>query len=280
MKNFKGKTAVITGAGSGIGRALAHEAAAHGMNLVLADINETDLNAVNTELKAKGAPTLAVPSDVSQWSAVETLRDKATKAFGNLHLLMNNAGVSSAPQPIWESSLSDWNWVIGVNQMSVIYGIKAFVPGMLNHGEPAHVLNTASIAGLISNSRMNTYTVTKHAVVALSETLFLDLQEAGANIGVSVLCPAWIKTQIHKSERNRPSTERTDLSKLNNKSLSAAATIFNYVEKGLEPTDVAKTVFEAIEKDCFYILTHPPFSKFVSQRLEAITNRTQPRSTW
>lgn len=280
MKNFKGKTAVITGAGSGIGRALAHEAAAHGMNLVLADINETDLNAVNTELKAKGAPTLAVPSDVSQWSAVETLRDKATKAFGNLHLLMNNAGVSSAPQPIWESSLSDWNWVIGVNQMSVIYGIKAFVPGMLNHGEPAHVLNTASIAGLISNSRMNTYTVTKHAVVALSETLFLDLQEAGANIGVSVLCPAWIKTQIHKSERNRPSTERTDLSKLNNKSLSAAETIFNYVEKGLEPTDVAKTVFEAIEKDCFYILTHPPFSKFVSQRLEAITNRTQPRSTW
>ena len=224
MNTFTGKTAVITGAGSGIGKALAFEAAARGMKLVLADINEADLGSV-TQALSQETEVLAVPTDVSQWDAVKSLAAQATKRFGQVHLLVNNAGVSSAPRPLWESSLADWNWVVGVNQMSVVYGVKAFVPGMLEHGENAHVVNTASIAGLISNSRMNTYAVTKHAVVALSETLFLDLQEAGAQVGVSVLCPAWVKTQIHRSERNRSQEERTDVSELDKKSLGAAGTI-------------------------------------------------------
>ena len=280
MKEFAGKTAVITGAGSGIGRALALKAASRGMKTVLADINERDLSAVQAELTAQGADTLRVETDVSDFEAVERLAEEAEKRFGAVHLLFNNAGVSSAPKPVWESSLSDWAWVVGVNQMSVVYGVKAFVPRMLAHGEPAHVVNTASIAGLISNGRMNAYGVTKHAVVALSETLFLDLKEAKASIGVSVLCPAWVKTQIHMSERNRPREERTDPRSLDPKSANAAGAIIGFVERGIEPADIAETTFEAIENETFYILTHAPFEKLVKHRLEGIIDRAEPRGSW
>ena len=280
MKEFQGKTAVVTGAGSGIGRALAHEAANRGMNTVLADINEQDLSAVQAELEATGADILSVPTDVSDYGAVEHLAEQAEKKFGPAHLLFNNAGVSSAPKSIWESSLNDWNWVVGVNLMSVVWGVKAFVPRMLAHGEPAHVVNTASIAGLISNARMNAYGVTKHAVVALSETLYLDLQEVGSSVGVSVLCPAWVKTQIHTSERNRDRAERTDPRSLDPKSAGVAGTISGLVEGGVEPADIAKTVFVAIENDTFYILTHAPFDKLVEQRLTGITEGGKPRGGW
>ena len=280
MKDFAGKTAVVTGAGSGIGRALAHEAARRGMKTVLADINEQDLSTVEAELKAAGADTLSVPTDVSDYGAVEHLAQEAEKRFGPVHLLFNNAGVSSAPKPVWESSLEDWAWVVGVNQMSVVWGIRAFVPRMLAHGESAHVVNTASIAGLISNARMNAYGVTKHAVVALSETLYLDLQEAGSSVGVSVLCPAWVKTQIHTSERNRARAERTDPRTLDPKSVGVAGTISGLVEGGTEPADIAETVFEAIENDTFYVLTHAPFDKLVKQRLTGITERGKPRGSW
>ncbi len=280
MKDFAGKTAVVTGAGSGIGRALAHEAASRGMNVVLADINEQDLSTVEAELKATGADTLGVPTDVSDYGAVEHLAEAAEKRFGPVHLLFNNAGVSSAPKPVWESSLSDWDWVVGVNLMSVVWGVKAFVPRMLAHGEGAHVVNTASIAGLISNARMNAYGVTKHAVVALSETLYLDLREADSSVGVSVLCPAWVKTQIHTSERNRARTERTDPRTLDPKSVGVAGTISGLVEGGTEPADIAKTVFEAVEADTFYVLTHAPFDKLIKQRLTGITERGKPRGSW
>ena len=280
MKDFAGKTAVVTGAGSGIGRALALEAASRGMNIVLADINEQDLRAVQAELGGSGADTLAVPTDVSDYGAVEHLAEEAERRFGPVHLLFNNAGVSSAPKPVWESSLSDWEWVVGVNLMSVVYGVKVFVPRLLAHGEPAHVVNTASIAGLISNARMNAYGVTKHAVVALSETLFLDLQEVSSSIGVSVLCPAWVKTQIHTSERNRDRAERTDPRTLDPKSAGVAGAISGLVESGMEPADIAKSVFAAIETDTFYILTHAPFEKLIKQRLTGITEGATPRGSW
>lgn len=278
MKTFENKTAVITGAGSGIGRALAFEAAQRGMNLVLADINEKDLLSVKENLEP--TPILATVTDVSDYAAVEKLAQASQETFGPIHLLFNNAGVSGAPKPLWESSLQDWEWVVGVNQMSVVYGVKAFVPGMLGHSEPAHIINTASITGLTCNSRLNSYAVTKHAVVALSETLYLDLQEVSANIGVSVLCPAWIKTKIHLSERNRPKTERTDLNTLDAATAQTAGALSKYVEGGLEPTDVAKTVFEGIENDTFYILTHEPFNKFIERRAYAILTGGKPRASW
>lgn len=281
MKSFQGKTTVITGAGSGIGRSAAFSAAQRGMNLVLADINEKDLNSVAETLSQQGAHVLAVPTDVSKIAAIENLANEAAQKFGNIHLLFNNAGVSSAPKPLWESSLKDWEWVIGVNLESVIYGVKAFVPHMLEHGEEAHIVNTASIAGLIANSRMNTYGVTKHAVVALSETLLLDLKEASANIGVSVLCPAWIKTQIHNSERNRPSELKNQKKAVSENTKQAASSIIKAIETyGHDVDDVMKTVFTAIEDNTFYILTHKSFNKLVEGRLNAVLSQTDPIPSW
>ena len=280
MKDFAGKTAIVTGAGSGIGRALAHRAAALGMKVVLADISEGDLEMVAGELETKGADFLTVKADVSRFEEIEHLARAAEERFGNVHLLFNNAGVSSAPRLLWESSLEDWDWVLGVNLRSVVYGVKAFVPRMLTHGESAHIVNTASIAGLISTKRMNTYGVTKHAVVALSETLHLDLREVDANIGVSVLCPAWIKTNIHLSERNRRAEERTLLETVDEGTQRTAGAIMEAVKGGLEPTDVAQAVFEGIEKESFYILTHPPFNKLVEVRMGAILNEGVPHASF
>ena len=280
MKDFAGKTAIITGAGGGIGRALAHRAAALGMKVVLADISEKDLETVAGELSGQGANFLTVRADVSRFEELEHLAQAAEERFGNVHLLFNNAGVSSPPRLLWESSLEDWDWVLGVNLRSVVCGVKVFVPRMLRHGESAHIVNTASIAGLISNSRMNTYGVTKHAVVALSETLYLDLREVDANIGVSVLCPGWIKTNIHLSERNRRAEERTVLETVDEGTQRTAGVIMEAVKGGLEPADVAQAVFEEIEKESFYILTHPPFNKLVEARLGAILGGRMPRASF
>lgn len=278
MRRFKGKTAVITGAGSGIGRALAHEAAGREMNLVLVDINGADLNEVKGGLES--SPTLAIEADVSDSDALKTVAEATERKFGPVHLLVNNAGVSAAPQALWDLPEKDWGWVTGVNLSSVYYGVKAFVPAMLAHGEPAHIVNTASIAGLTSNSFMNAYAVTKHAVVALSETLFLDLQAQEADIGVSVLCPAWIRTRIHLSERNRPAAARTDPTTLGKKEQQTALAIGQLVENGLRPEQVAEEVFKSVENDTFYILTHPPFNKFIEARHEAILEGRPPRASW
>ena len=170
--------------------------------------------------------------------------------------------------------------MLDVNLRSVVYGVKVFVPRMLAHNEAAHVVNTASIAGLIFNKRMNTYGVTKHAVVALSETLYLDLQEVDANIGVSVLCPGWIKTNIHLSERNRRAEERTLLETIDEGTQRTAGAIMEAVKGGLEPADVARAVFEGVEKDSFYILTHPPFNKLVETRLGTILGGGMPRASF
>ena len=280
MKDFANKTAVITGAGSGIGKATALEAAKRGMNVVLADINEKDVNAVAEEIKQSGGSCSVQLCDVSNADAVAALAEHAKTQFGNVHFLFNNAGVSSPPRLMWECTLEDWEWVIGVNLNSVAYGVKYFVPSMLAHGEEAHIVNTASIAGLISSSFMNTYSVTKHAVVALSETLALDLKAVDANISASVLCPAWIKTQIHKSERNRPDSLKSDEPlKLSPIEQKAAGFVMNAVETGIEVEDVVQAIFESIEEKNFYILTHKPFDKLVKQRFEHIIERTHPESS-
>ncbi|MEZ4630405.1 MAG: SDR family NAD(P)-dependent oxidoreductase [Deinococcales bacterium] len=281
MQSFDGKCAVITGAASGIGKALAFEAASLGLKLVLVDLSLEMLAPVEKELKALGAETLALGCDVSQFEQVDRMAKATIEHFGKVHLLFNNAGVSSAPKPIWESSLADWQWVMGVNLWGVIYGVKAFVPQMMAHGEEAHIINTASIAGLISNSRLNTYGVTKHAVVALSETLKLDLEEQGVSqVSVSVLCPAWIKTQIHLSERNRPTEFKNVGESFDKGTIKAAKHISQAVESGIEPQEAAKIVFEAIRNREFYILTHPPYKKLVRIRAEAILEGGPLKALW
>ncbi|MFL5311122.1 MAG: SDR family NAD(P)-dependent oxidoreductase [Myxococcales bacterium] len=204
MKDFAGKVAVITGAGSGFGLELARLGAGQGMRLVLADVQEDALAAAVTEMRSRGADALGVRADVSKAEDVDRAAAAAKSEFGAVHLLFNNAGVAGGGGYLWESRLNDWKWILGVNLMGVVHGIRSFVPLMLEHGGEGHVVNTASAAGLVSSPLMGAYNASKHAVVTLSETLHHELRLANASIGVSVLCPAYVPTGISRSERNRP----------------------------------------------------------------------------
>src|SRR5215213_2544837 len=203
MKEFSGKVAVITGAASGIGRGLAEACAREGMKVVLADVDEAALAQAERELKDAGAEVLAVRTDVSKADDVEALARRALDAFGAVHLLFNNAGVG-AGTTVWESTLADWEWVLGVNLWGVIHGVRTFVPLMLEQADECHIVNTASMAGLVSGPALGVYKVTKHGVVALSETLCCELAIMRSKIGVSVLCPGGVNTRIMDSERVRP----------------------------------------------------------------------------
>jgi NAD(P)-dependent dehydrogenase (short-subunit alcohol dehydrogenase family) len=203
MKDFQGKVAVVTGAASGIGRALAGKSAQEGMKVVLADVEERALKQAEEELQASGAQVLAVRTDVSQADEVEALAQKTFDTYGAVHLLFNNAGVS-AGTTVWESSLADWQWVLGVNLWGVIHGIHFFVPRMLAQDSEGHIVNTASGFGLVSSSGAGIYKVSKHGIVTLSETLALELAARGAKLKASVLCPSFVSTRIMDAERNRP----------------------------------------------------------------------------
>ncbi len=203
MKEFKDRVAVITGAASGIGRALAERCASEGMKVVLADINEDNLAKVEAQLKGQGAAVISVRTDVSKREDVEALAKKTIDTFGAVHLLVNNAGIGAGGSA-WDSTWNDWEWVMGVNLWGVIYGCKIFAPLMLAQKEPCHIVNTSSVAGLVAFHPSAAYHVTKHAVVALSENLQLALEKQQAPVKVSVLCPGWVKTGILDSKRNRP----------------------------------------------------------------------------
>src|SRR3989440_6597694 len=203
MKDFQGKVAVVTGAASGIGRALGGKCAALGMKVVLADVEESALKQPEEELQGSGAQVLAMRTDVSQADEVEVLAKITFETYGAVHLLFNNAGVG-AGTTVWESSLADWQWVLGVNLWGVIHGVHFFVPHMLAQDSEGHIVNTASSAGLVASSGLGMYKVSKHAVVTLSETLALDLAARGAKLKASVLCPEWVNTRIVDAERNRP----------------------------------------------------------------------------
>jgi NAD(P)-dependent dehydrogenase (short-subunit alcohol dehydrogenase family) len=206
MRELRGKVAVVTGAASGIGRAMAERFAREGMKLVLADVQEKPLAEARDAIARGGAEVIAVPTDVSKWEQVDALAKRAFEAYGAAHVVCNNAGVGTGGVT-WEMSPADWEWVFGVNQWSVVHGIRAFVPRMIAQGE-GHIVNTASIAGLLSAPGMGAYCATKHAVVAISECLHLDLAVTGngSKVHVSVVCPAWVKTSIADSERNRPAS--------------------------------------------------------------------------
>ncbi|WOD20008.1 SDR family oxidoreductase [Paraburkholderia kirstenboschensis] len=281
MFEFAGKVAVITGAASGFGLAFAQKGAALGMKLVLADVNPDALAQAVDTLRAAGADAIGVPTDVSSATQVEALAQAALDAFGKVHLLFNNAGVGSGGL-LWESSANDWSWVFGVNVMGVAHGVRAFAPIMLAQNEPAHIVNTASVAGLLSPPAMGIYNASKHAVVSLTETLYHDLQiaqagrEASGRVGCSLLCPAFVPTGIADAERSRPAELRNE-SRPTRSQIAAGKQLQRAVQSGkLSAADVAGVTFEAIAARRFYIVTHPAIMATVRLRHEDVEQLRDP----
>ena len=282
MKEFAGRTAVITGAGSGFGREFARLAAGLKMNVVLADIESNALEATRSEIAAQGAQVLARKVDVSKGDEVEALADAAARAFGPLHLVFNNAGVGSGGL-VWENSIRDWEWVLGVNLWGVVHGVRSFVPRMLEAAkrDPAytgHVVNTASMAGMLNAPNMGIYNVSKHAVVSLTETLFQDLALIEAPIGTSLLCPYFVPTGITQSHRNAPSSLAEEGATASQK--AASMMIEKAVGSGkVTAANIANSTFDAIRENRFYVYSHPHALGNVQTRMEdilAIRNPSDP----
>jgi NAD(P)-dependent dehydrogenase (short-subunit alcohol dehydrogenase family) len=272
MQELSGKVAVVTGAASGIGRALAEHFASVGMRLVLADVEEAPLAGVAAALREAGSEVESAVVDVREAREVDALAERCAARFGGAHVLCNNAGVA-AGGPVWEVEDDDWRWILGVNLVGVIHGIRAFVPRMIASGEEGHVVNTASIAGLVCPAFLGPYNVTKHAVVALSETLLADLAANGAKIGVSVLCPGWVKTRIHEADRNKPGAadEPADPARE-----ALREVIAGFIAGGISPEPVAAAVAEAIRENRFWIRTHADMEPAVKARCEAILAGENP----
>jgi NAD(P)-dependent dehydrogenase (short-subunit alcohol dehydrogenase family) len=275
MKQFRDRTAVITGAASGIGLELARRAAAEGMNLVLADIEATKLDIAAASLGIDAARILARRTDVSREDEIVALADAAFARFGGVHLLCNNAGVGLT-RVTWEHSTADWEWVLGVNLWSVIHGIHHFLPRMLEQADEGHIVNTSSVAGLLSTPGMAAYNVSKHGVVTLSETLYGELLAAKAKVGVSVLCPAWVPTGIHDSSRNRQdrfgsAAPAAGLSAAYEERMGQA------VKSGrLTAADMASEVFTAVSEGRFYVIPHRKINNAITLRTDDIMQLRNP----
>ncbi len=277
MKTLIDKVAIITGAASGIGRAIAERCIRERMKVVLADVEEAALAQTQQVLSDTGAIVIAVHTDVSSVNDVEELSKKTLSAFGAVHLLFNNAGVS-AGSTVLETTPNDWTWTLNVNFFGVLNGIQTFLPIMLAQEEESFIINTSSIAGLLPYHPAAPYQVSKHAVVALSEKMYYDLGENTRKVKVSVLCPGWVQTRILESYRNRPSElENNLIEKPITPEMEARIQYFQQaVEEGM-PTDlVADFVFRAIRENRFYILTHPEFMPMVKARLDSITKGINP----
>jgi NAD(P)-dependent dehydrogenase (short-subunit alcohol dehydrogenase family) len=281
ITDFKNKTAVLTGAGSGFGLECARIGAKLGMNLVLADVQQDALDKAAAEISALGAQVLPFKLDVSKADQVEALGAATFEHFGAPHFVFNNAGVGSGGL-IWENSLKDWEWVVGVNIMGVAHGVRVFTPMMLQASkkDPAyqgHIVNTASMAGLLNAPNMGVYNVSKHAVVALSETLYQDLRLVTDQVSASVLCPFFVPTGISQSHRNRPEEFKQRGIKPTKSQMIGQAMSDKAVGSGkVSAADVAQMVFDAIEQDRFYIYSHPKAIASVQTRLEDIMMARNP----
>jgi NAD(P)-dependent dehydrogenase (short-subunit alcohol dehydrogenase family) len=275
MRELKGKVAVVTGAASGIGRAIAERFARAGMKMVLADIEESPLGQARDAIAASGAETLAVVTDVARWEQVEQLARRTFETFGTAHVVCNNAGVATNG-PAWQLSKEDWEWIVDVNLWSVIHGIRAFVPRLVEQKE-GHVVNTASIAGLMAAPGMAAYAATKHAVVGISECLYHDLNlMTGGAVRASVLCPAWVNTKIADSRRNRPPSLHPDDRERSPAEQMAESFARSAVASGIPPEAVAEKVFSAVVDERFWVLTHPKSKNFVEARARDILEDRTP----
>ena len=288
MHHFEDRVAVITGAGSGFGREFALTAAGLGMKVVLADIQQAPLNETLRMVAEKNAQGVGMLCDVSKGADVEALAALAVSSFGGVNLLFNNAGVGSGGL-IWENTVKDWEWVLGVNVWGVIHGVRVFTPLMLaqakaDTGYEGHIVNTASMAGLLSPQLMGAYNVSKHAVVALSETLYHDLgavqpgtDSATRALDCSVLCPAFVPTGISQSHRARPADLVNDRAPTESMKLAQTMTHKAVSSGKLSAADVSRLTFEAIREHRFYILTHPKIMATVQMRLDDIAALQNPR---
>ena len=274
MDDLRGKVAVITGGASGIGRALAERFAAEGMKIVIADIDEVAMRAVEVQLAEGGTEVLTQVCDTSLEAEVQALADAAMSRFGGAHVLCNNAGVIGKGDA-WRSPIAVWDWVIGINLYGVIHGIRAFLPIMEDQGE-GHIVNTASMAGLVALPGAAPYNVTKTGVVALSEGLYLELKATGSPVRVSALCPGFVKTNLAKGQKwterlgSEPGAAQTPMAQMMD------AVLAQGVEEGIEATDVADQVVDAIRTERFWVLTHPEMRQAPVERMQRAADQVNP----
>jgi NAD(P)-dependent dehydrogenase (short-subunit alcohol dehydrogenase family) len=277
MREFAEKVAVITGGGSGIGEALCRLGAALGMKVVVADVDLGAAERVRDSLLATGRTAIASKVDVAQAAEVEQLAEVAYRTYGGVHLLCNNAGVvpSGRYRPVWEYPLEDWRWAFDVNLMGVVHGLRSFVPRMLTQKTEAHIVNTASVAGLVSGSGSPVYSASKHAVVRVTEALYASLREQGASIGVTALCPGIVNTRIYDSERNRPDGLRP-ASGAAAESAELRAIAPDLFANAMSPALVAEQVFDAVREQRLYQITTPNYDDAIRDRADAILTRRNP----
>lgn len=279
MDDLKSKVAVITGGASGIGLAMARSFGAEGMRLVLADIQQDALDGAVEALQAAGIETIGVRTDVADYASVEALAQTTQAKFGNAHVLVNNAGVSITG-PLWELSLDDWRWVHDVNVWGIIHGIKAFVPGMIAHGEPSHVINTASLAAFSGTGEHSPYCSSKAAALSISQSLYSELKSWNTKIGVSVVCPGMVDTMIHKSGRNRPAADQPWSDReWNDPSHVRGSEVFQ--GRGISADAIACDTLEALKSDRFYVFSGSFWPDMMRRQAEVLSvGANPPVVTW